>query len=443
MTVLDIRDRINERIWNTISPTLDLSDRSYEGQLVGIVAEALAKLWEVSEASNSSMDVDKAIGAALDALCVLTGTFRRGASASTATLQLTGADATFIPAGSAARVPAGARFDTIDDATLATVDAWTITTGYVIGDLVTNGGKVYQCTIAGTSAGSGGPTGTSTTTAETDNDVSWRFLGEGTAAAEAPARATENGPLVANSGTIVEIVTPVGGWTGANNILDATIGKNQMQDAELRVLRELELAQPGTGTPDAIRAALLGITEENGFASSVTSATVFVNNTDLTNGDGMPPHSVEAMVLGGEDQDIYDMLLANVAGGIPTTGTEDGVSTDSQGTEYEMHFTRPSEINIYVDVVLVKEAATYPEDGDDQVKAAIVAYGDAQATGKNAVASRIAAAAFTVTGVLDVTLVELGIVPGPSSSATIAIGLRELAVFDTSRITVATSDGVP
>lgn len=56
-----------------------------------------------------------------------------------------------------------------------TVDPWADTTPYGVGDLVTNdGGKLYVCTVAGTSDGSGGPTGTGSGIA--DNDVEWDFV---------------------------------------------------------------------------------------------------------------------------------------------------------------------------------------------------------------------------------------------------------------------------
>src|SRR6185295_12646844 len=52
--------------------------------------------------------------------------------------------------------------------------AWIASTAYVIGDWVTNSGNVYRCTVAGTSAGSGGPTQTSGTA--TDGTVTWIFV---------------------------------------------------------------------------------------------------------------------------------------------------------------------------------------------------------------------------------------------------------------------------
>lgn len=54
--------------------------------------------------------------------------------------------------------------------------AWAISTSYRVGQLRNNdSGKVYVCVTAGTSAGSGGPTGTSS--GITDNTVTWDYVG--------------------------------------------------------------------------------------------------------------------------------------------------------------------------------------------------------------------------------------------------------------------------
>ena len=74
--------------------------------------------------------------------------------------------------------------------------AWAPSTAYTVGQKVTNdSGKKYQCTTAGTSAGSGGPTGTSV--AITDNTVVWECIGVN--------------PTVTNGGTYLTIVSPVAG----------------------------------------------------------------------------------------------------------------------------------------------------------------------------------------------------------------------------------------
>jgi hypothetical protein len=53
------------------------------------------------------------------------------------------------------------------------VGKWKATTAYVLGDFVSNGALLYECTASGTSAGAGGPTGVGTSIA--DNTVTWRY----------------------------------------------------------------------------------------------------------------------------------------------------------------------------------------------------------------------------------------------------------------------------
>jgi hypothetical protein len=54
--------------------------------------------------------------------------------------------------------------------------AWQASTAYTLGQTVSNNGNVYACTTAGTSAGSGGPTGTGSSIS--DNTVVWAYQGE-------------------------------------------------------------------------------------------------------------------------------------------------------------------------------------------------------------------------------------------------------------------------
>jgi hypothetical protein len=53
-------------------------------------------------------------------------------------------------------------------------DAWQASRAYAVGDQVTNGGNLYRATAAGTSAGSGGPSGTGASI--TDGGVTWTFV---------------------------------------------------------------------------------------------------------------------------------------------------------------------------------------------------------------------------------------------------------------------------
>lgn len=408
--------------------------------MIGIVAIGFSELWEGLEVAQGSLDRDAATGAQLEGVNGLTGTERKGEKASAVDLTLTGTPTTLVPQGARAHATStGTVFATLDDATIASLGAWGAGVAYALEDRVTNGGNAYECITPGTSAGAGGPT---TTAADiTDNTVHWRYLGAGTGAVDVAAEAVEVGPLVAESGDIVNIETPVDGWNGVINLLDADLGRIEETDEDFRTRGELELSKGGDGTIDGIRAFLL---DEDTGPEGIESVTVFYNNSDATDVEGVPPHSVEVMIQGGDDQDIWDALLECVGAGIKTHGTEEGTAVDDEGTSHAMKFSRPTLVPIYIAVTLTYEAGVYGEDGDDLVKSSIVVYGDGQKSGADAVASRISAkGVFAVDGVLDVVSCNIGTAPAPATEATVAIGLRERATYDTSRITVTSTPGVP
>lgn len=445
-----VREALNTSLRNTFGSSIDVGDKSTLGQLTGIIAASLSALWEKLEAVNSSQDPDKATGAALEAISALTGTFRPAASYSAVVLTLTGTVGTIVSSGSKAKTAStGKTFVTTAAATIAAVNAWVGSTAYVIGNRVTNGGRIYQCITAGTSNATGGPnnfpgSGFSGSTDllydELDGTVHWSYVGSGVGAVDVNARAEVTGPITAFARDITVIDTSVGGWNGVINQLDAAPGRDIAQDGELRLLREQELATGGNSTVDALRAELLEVAD-------VEAVTIFVNNTDVTDVDGVPPHAVEAMVripVGTTyNQSIWDALLDGVAAGIATHGTTSGSAVDEQGTAHVMKFSRPTEKLIWATLAVVVDAATFPVDGIDQIKTSIVAFGDIQKTGKDAVASAVAARAFSIAGVLDVTTCFIDDAVSPATSATVPITLRELAVYDTSRIIVTTTNGVP
>jgi uncharacterized phage protein gp47/JayE len=433
-----VRDEINARLKSEFGVSLDVGDLSTLGQLVAIFAEREALLWELIEAIVSSQDPDAATDTLLDALAVLTGTTRRPADSSVVVLTLTGTPTTVVSSGSKASVVvAGEVFATAEEATIAATAAWSSGTPYDDGDRVTNASRVYQCIAAGTSAGSGGPTTTDASIA--DGSVTWRYLGEGTGDVDVIAVADETGPIAGVSGSITVIETPVSGWDSVINVLDAELGADVETDEALRVRREVELADAGSTTADAIRSALMAVAD-------VIAVHLFVNDSDSPvafEDETVPGHTIEALVHGGADQDIWDTLLANVAAGIGTVGSETGTAEDLEGNAVSVSFTRPQVVPVWVDVELTYDAAKFPADGDDQIKLAIATWGSKRTIGDDIVASAISAACFAVPGVLDVTLVEVGTADPPTASTTIAMTLRMLATYDTSRITVVSTPGTP
>ena len=112
---------------------------------------------------------------------------------------------------------------------------------------------------------------------------------------------------------------------------------------------------------------------------------------------------MQATVGASFDQAILNCLFASVAAGIAFQGTTTGIVIDSQGTQQTVRFTRPANILIWDDITVLYDPLVYvPATGDVAVAAAIAAYGGAQATAKDVVASSLAAAVLPtyVNGVL-------------------------------------------
>lgn len=416
--------------------------KSVVGVFNGIVTESFALLWLLLEAIVSSQRSGAATGISLQELCALTGTVKSPATSSTAVVTLVGTNGITVPAESLiATASTNVQFETASDATIVTLASWATGTPYVFGNLVKNAGNVYYCVQTGTSLGSGGGP-TDTIPGIADNTVVWNYIAAGSAAVNVTADSLDTGPVVAVAGDLTAIVNRQFGWDSASNAQDATKGVAELTDEQLRTLRDQELGGEGKSPADSIRAALLKVT-------NVTTVTVFMNLTDVTDANGLPPHSVRALVQGGADQDIYDALLANVAAGIVTDGTSVGASVDSNGTSQTVKFSRPTAQPVYVDITYVYDPATFPADGDTQIKSAIATYGNKQPAGRDAVAAALGAQAFTVIGVNDVprsgslggTLIRL--TPGPVSDATLVMTSFQLATYDALNITTHGTPGTP
>ncbi|MCK4717092.1 MAG: hypothetical protein KAT70_00375, partial [Thermoplasmata archaeon] len=173
--------------------------------------------------------------------------------------------------------------------------------------------------------------------------------------------------------------------------------------------------------------------------AGVLSATVLVNDTDVTDADGVPPHALEAIVRGGTDSDVATAILGEKAGGIQAHGSEGPfTTTDSQGVAHQIDFTRPTVVDIYLEVD-VDVGSDYA--GDTALEEALVDYGDANLVeGSDVVLSKLVGEIFrTILGVTDVTEIRVGITASPTATVNHVITAREIADLDTSRILVTSA----
>ncbi len=135
-------------------------------------------------------------------------------------------------------------------------------------------------------------------------------------------------------------------------------------------------------------------------------AKVFENDTDDVDDYGLPPHSIEAVVYGGLDSDIAQIIYKELGAGIQTTGQKVIEVITASGATKAIHFNRPHPVPVYVKVVGLSTSGDFPHDGVDQLRAAIVAYiGDNESggvsIGETLYHQRLPAVLYKVPGVLD------------------------------------------
>ena len=363
----DVRLAIIDDLKDAFGQNIQTGADSVFGQISGIFAERFADLWETSEDVYTAAYIGSATGQSLDDLVALAGISRLGATFSVAVLTLSGTPGTIIPALSVVRDP-------------VTLTRWVTATEATIG----GGGSITV-------------------------DASPESVGA----------------VIALSGSLTEIVTPVTGWTSATNALDAEVGRTGETDASLRT-RFIAAFRVGGGSSDeAIRAVLLQITD-------VTEVTVVSNRSDVVDADGRPPHSFEAIVRGGVDQSIFDALWLAAPAGIEIFGTNtSGFAVDTQGKSQPVAFTRPASVDIFI-VVIYEALTNPPSDIESLAQAEILELGTTFTTGQDVVPFEFIQTIET-TG-FKTMIFNVGLSAGPTFDDTLVINARQLAAFDSSRV---------
>jgi len=364
-----------------IGPGLSLSSASLLGQINGIFADAQSQLWEAMRAVYTQFDPDTAEGTGLDTVCAMTGTYRQAATPTICQC------ACVFSGGFAGATPRTLFAYVATDATR----------------LFTNSGAI--------------PAGASSTT--------YQF------------EAVATGPTVAPAGTLTARSSPPTGWTSITNAADAyPLGRDVETDAALRLRRAEDLAADGLATWPALVALVRGHLNSFGV-SDVTACAVLVNDTDVTDANGLPPHSFEVVLAGGiSDLDIATLILDSGAAGIYPGGTHAPYTIyDDLGSPHVIRWTVMAATRVYVTVHVTTDSAY---GGDANLKTYLSAWASGgvyagqtlqayYGPGKDVIASRITAQLFSLPGVDDVPAVYIGLAAAPATSTTIDIDVRHFA----------------
>jgi uncharacterized phage protein gp47/JayE len=219
-----------------------------------------------------------------------------------------------------------------------------------------------------------------------------------------------------------------------NNATEGTPGEPE-EDLETYRARLKASTASGAGTEPAILAALLQV-------PGVTAETrVLVNRTLVVDADGVPPKSVEAIVVGGGDEAIVRALYASVSAVAGFAGTTIIAAGTYTGIDIEVAFTRPATIDLEAQVVLTTTGAEedLPVDYVDQVEGAVA--GLAWKIGQDAKVKNLYRAIELVLPDDAYAAVTAGFRPAGSGDAFVpiySVGPRGRAAIDAADVAVST-----
>lgn len=177
------------------------------------------------------------------------------------------------------------------------------------------------------------------------------------------ATAEEIGAVAAPAGTVTKIATPTIGWQSVENTLAAVEGDPVETDAALRRRQAISTAIPSLsvfeGTIGAV-ASVEGVSRYKGYE----------NDTDATDSDGIPPHSIALVVEGGDAQDIGEAIAVKKTAGTGTYGTTSVTTYDEYGMPNTINFFRPTTAVVGVEVTITPLTG-YMTAYADEIKSAV------------------------------------------------------------------------
>lgn len=197
----------------------------------------------------------------------------------------------------------------------------------------------------------------------------------------ATATCASTGAVAALAGSITTINTPTRGWVSVTNPLAATVGVAAETDAQLRVRQSQSVALASLTPFDAVDGAIANV-------EGVTRHKLFENDTETTDANGLPAHSISAIVEGGDATEIANTIRSVKGQGVTTYGTTAVIVADKYGNPYTIRFSRPVDVPVYVSITL-KALTGYSSQVGDEIKAAVAAYINSLAIGDSVLLSRV------------------------------------------------------
>lgn len=462
-----IIEEIHEDLTNGFGYNTRVMRPSFLDTLVTTFAGQIADLWEVAQGNYFAKFVSTATGKNLDNAAQYGGLQRASRRQSTYPLYCTGDDGTTIPSGAVVSTDTlpEIRLDAVSDIKIsrsnfnaAVVRIAVVEAGKYI--ITLNGedytyqassddtefeivdGLIAAIDESGADFDVVGGEGTLTIGSSSKTSSNTMSLSENLTTVSVTSIgqfATEDyGKIVIPNGLITKIVQNVPGFSSVTNQLNASYGRDEETDIEFRQSYLAKSAMRSNSMVDAIADA---IQEE---VSGVESAVGYENPEDTTDSYGLPPHSVELVVEGGDAEEIAAVILEKKVGGISTYGSVKTNVVGENGEAILISFNRPSYLYAWLKVVVHGDKSAIPSNYKTLVSDSIVDDIGSLKAGENVLVQTLASGIYAdVSGVtyVDVTVAysaDEGYTPEESEykNQNIIISNRQMVKVNASRIEV-------
>lgn len=279
----DIHARLVSRFKSIYGNDINVDPDTPDGQMIGIFSQSLADINEVIAFITQMLDPYQATGAWLEQRALYAGLVRKGAE-----------------------------YSYINDVIITGTRVVTVPQGAVMVD---------------------------------GNNVRWVTLSpvtlDGNGSARVNCRSESLGAFALAPNEALRFETVFAGVENATTTQASKEGKTEESDASL--LRRFMMSHSINNDDDreGIQAALLNVTD-------VKKALVLENHTNQIDADtGLPPHSLNAIVFGGTDNDIALTLIKKKVGGAAFVGDQE-VLIHHNGMNRIIRFDRPQQVKITV-----------------------------------------------------------------------------------------------
>lgn len=351
----DILQQLKILYWQIYGSDADLDDDTMDGQWIGVLAQAIYDAGLVAQDVYNSFSPATAQGTGLSQVVKINGLARLVDSNSTADVTIVGVGGTIINNG-------------------------------VIGD---NLGLGTQWTLP------------STVTIDAISGT-----------VDATVTCTTPGSVTAAAGSLTNILTPTRGWQTVTNAEAAAPGEPVETDAQLRARQSQSTALPALSVLDSIYASIAAI-------AGVIRLFPYENDSDITDGNGVPSHSISIVVQGGDANLIAQAIALKKTPGSGTYGSTSITVIDPKGVPNVISFypLALTEMGFHVGI---KALTGFVSTTTDVIVQALVDFVNALDIGEESYLARLYTAV-NLGGVgLGATFVITSITQGPKAGPLVA-----------------------